>query len=155
MGYAAGWLLQRRLHHPFITGLYEMKITQETADAIRRLSREAALSGQPEEVRPAAAQTGGVPVYCDMGGILLVTAEGIVLTYDDSGAVRVEPEEGWRTVALVHAARKFPELEPLRPIKPEGALPCAACSGTGPVFDKIDCGACFAAGWQPLNRPIR
>jgi hypothetical protein len=120
----------------------------ELAEIIKRLSSEAVTAASPLEAREAAARTGGIPVYADMGGILVVAPDGSVLHYDpDNGQVSPVREDCWRIVALVKAARKFPELRQLQPRKPDTASTCAQCGGEGVVFGNIDCGVCWGTGW--------
>lgn len=121
--------------------------SSQVAEAIRALSRDAAQHDR-DEVRAAARLTGGVPVHWDLGGVLAVTPDGGVAYYDpETGEVCVEREAGWRTLARVKAARKYPELQTLLPERPGTAVTCSQCGGSGTVFGHIDCGACFGAGW--------
>ena len=121
----------------------------DLASIIRRLSDEAAARASNEDVREAVMKTGGVPVHTDLGGILLVAPDGQVLHYDpESGRVQA-PGHNWKQLALAKAARRFPELEELRPRKPDGAAECRACEGSGVLQEGVDCGTCFGAGWLP------
>jgi len=116
------------------------------AAAVRRLSAEAAADTSDPGTREVLKRTGGVPVYQDMGGVLIVTPSGQVLAYDpESGAV-VEPEPRWERLALVRAARRFPELEGLMPERPETSVECHACGGSGAKMG-LPCGVCFGTGW--------
>ena len=120
----------------------------ELAGAIGRLSQEAAAGGSPSEAREAAARTGGVPVHTDLGGVLVLAPDGSVLHYDpDSGQVNPVADDRWRVLALVKAARKFPELQPLRPRRPATAVACPQCGGDGVVLGGVDCGVCSGIGW--------
>jgi hypothetical protein len=116
-------------------------------DVIRQLSSEAQQESSSQEQRTAALRTGGVPVYEDMGGILIVMPQGVVMHYDPEHQ-RATPvtDERWRTVAYVQAARRFPRLSGLLPSRPEGAPTCESCSGTGKVHG-VDCGRCAGLGW--------
>lgn len=51
-------------------------------DALERLNREAAIEAEPTVAREAARATGGLPVQCDLGGVLVLTPQGEVLHYD-------------------------------------------------------------------------
>ena|SRR5579863_6315423 len=83
---------------------------------IRRLSHEIAEGSKWDWQREAARLTGGVPVYSDMGGVLVVLGDGRVLSLEhDTTNVQPEEDSGWRMIALVSAAKKFPELAPLMP----------------------------------------
>jgi len=83
-----------------------------------------------------------------MGGVLVLAPDGSVLHYDpDGGRVSSVAEERWRVLALVKAARKFPELQPLRPRRPDAAVTCAQCGGEGVILGGVDCGECSGSGW--------
>jgi hypothetical protein len=70
-----------------------------------------------------------------------------VLFYD-SEQKTVEPvANDWRIVSFVRAARKFPELRSLLPVRPEDAVTCPKCGGTGFRFEKFGCGECRETGW--------
>src|SRR5262245_35346689 len=58
------------------------------------------------------------PVYADIGGVLLVSADGEVYLRDnDTMDLRVEEDENWRCLAWVAAAQKVPELKTLLPLR--------------------------------------
>lgn len=121
----------------------------ELAGTIMRLSHEAAVGASLSEAREAAARTGGVPVHADLGGVLVLAPDGSVLHYDpDSGGVSLVADEHWRILALVKAARKFPELQQLRPPRPKTAVACPPCGGDGVILGGVDCGACSGSGWS-------
>lgn len=128
----------------------------EVAAAIERLSREAAAGASLPEAREAAARTGGVPVHADLGGVLVLATDGSVLHYDPEGG-RVSPVEDirWQLLALVKAARAFPDLRQLRPGMPDTAVACERCGGRGVILGDLDCGACFGIGWNPEPPPPR
>lgn len=122
-------------------------LSSQVGESIRALSRDTAQHAH-DGVRAAARLTGGVPVYWDFGGVLAVTPDGGVAFYDpETGEVSAEREEGWRTLALVKAAQKYPELQALLPERPGAAVTCSHCGGSGTVLGHIPCGACFGAGW--------
>jgi hypothetical protein len=94
-------------------------------DAVRLLTEVANQSSSPDE-REAIAARGGLPVYSDMGGVLVVLDDASVLEYSpETGTVR-SPEELWRVLALAQAARKHPSLAALMPVKPE-FVRCVSC----------------------------
>jgi hypothetical protein len=117
-------------------------------DDIRRLAAHAAAHGEPDVVREAAALTGGLPVYSDMGGTLVVSPSREVLVYDhDTRSVKPEDDARWRTLARAKAAKRFPELAELSPVRPHNAMDCTACDGRGVILDSADCGVCMSLGW--------
>jgi hypothetical protein len=124
------------------------ELTMDLANVVGRLSEEAAQSTSSPDIREAIRRTGGVPVYADMGGVLLITREGDVWQYDhESVAVGVELEERWRQLALARAARHFPDLRGLAPQRPAGAIDCPSCGGAGVIMETLDCGVCSSTGW--------
>jgi hypothetical protein len=126
----------------------------DLAEVISRLSKEAAVGASLSETRDAAARTGGVPVHTDLGGVLVVAPDGSVLHYNpESCTVNVVLERGWRVLALVKAAAKFPELRGLRPARPSTAVTCTLCGGHGVILGGADCGLCFGSGWTVDSSP--
>jgi hypothetical protein len=115
---------------------------------IRRLSKEVAESDQSIPARQAAERTGGVPVYSDIGGTLVVAPNGDVLHFDpDTESVRPVTEDRWRNLALARAAKRFPELVVLAPLRPPDATTCPACGGLGVVLGSVGCAECTGLGW--------
>jgi hypothetical protein len=81
-------------------------------ETIRRFSREVAEGSQYAWARDAALLAGGVPVYADMRGVLVVFGHGRVMPVSDSNAIRIVEDKRRHTIAYVSAARRFPELRP-------------------------------------------
>jgi hypothetical protein len=116
-------------------------------ETISKLSQQVALTGA-HELSQAAAATGGLPVHADAGGVLVIDRAGSVLHYDpDAGTALQVTDVRWQTLALSKAARMFPELESLRPLRPSAAVDCPQCGGSGVVLGTTDCGRCFTTGW--------
>jgi hypothetical protein len=129
-------------------------IDADLCAAIRRLAAEATLDEVSLESRDAAIRTGGLPVYADLGGVLVIAASGEVLRFDaEADSVTVVNDERWRAFAFVRASRKFPELSELRPARPVASMSCPQCSGEGTILDGIECGKCYGLGW--LETPAR
>ena len=127
---------------------------QETKAALERLCREAPEKETNEYARRVATLTGGLPVYLGWTGDFFLTPQGEVMFYDSEREV-IEPvcEEDWRLYALVKASQKFPELLSLVPARPENAVECVQCKGSGTVTIgsvTVDCGKCSSTGWQIL-----
>jgi hypothetical protein len=121
---------------------------QNVAEALVRLCRDAANIAGPDIAVEAAKNTGGLPVQCDMGGVLLLTPLGEVLHYDPERKTAASVTDSkWRTAALVKAARKYPELAALHPARPNDAVVCTQCGGVGRMFGVADCGVCMGTGW--------
>jgi uncharacterized protein (TIGR02996 family) len=113
-----------------------------------------------EEYRRLARRHDALPVYADMGGVILLRPDGEWLTLgDDDDEPRTETDRGWRMIGLVYAAEFFPELRPLLPPRPADAGPCPGCGGRGLERWRLEgvsgitpCGGCFGLGWLP-RRP--
>jgi hypothetical protein len=116
-------------------------------EIISSLSKRLGTDAESDDVRAAAKLTGGVPVYADIGGILIVLTDGRVVHFDpDTHIVTPVTDTKWRRVALANAARKFPELATLLPARPTDARSCTVCGGTG-VLLGANCGSCSGLGW--------
>jgi hypothetical protein len=106
-----------------------------------------------ETTRPiwweAAQAAKGLPVYCDLGACLVIQQTGRVMTFDlDSRSVRELDDESWLLVARAAAAERHPEFQAIKPLRPNAAIDCNACVGTGkdPQFG-LRCGVCMGMGW--------
>jgi hypothetical protein len=98
-------------------------------------------------------------VYCDMGGCLALRPNGEVLCIPDDPAtsVHVETDALQRNLALVQAGKRYSDLRDLYPVRPDDAISCSDCGGTGtnPVtahagFEAIIC-KCAGTGWLPVE----
>jgi hypothetical protein len=127
-----------------------MKI-QNWTDELRLavVRRQAELPRDNKIYWEAAQAADGLPVYCDMGGCLVVQSTGRVELLDlDSQSVKKLEDERWLTIACLAAADRYPEFEVVRPTRPNGAEDCCKCSGSGRMR-MIDarCGTCWGLGW--------
>jgi hypothetical protein len=124
-------------------------ITRDESSFIQQLAERASTHEDDPDLRQAAARTGGLPVYADLGGVLVLTPAGTVLRYDpETGRSTDESESRWKALALTRAARRFSQLAALRPPRPDrGAVICPQCDGAGEVLGNVDCGVCFGRGW--------
>ena len=117
-------------------------------DIILSLSQRSAERYSDPMVQSAIIKTGGVPVYSDLGGVLLIDPEMTVLELDtETGALRVVSDAAWRRVAFSCAARTFPLLAELMPQRPQGAVPCGQCMESGCLLGEVTCGKCHGLGW--------
>jgi hypothetical protein len=124
-------------------------MTRDLSDVIARLSAGIAAGHKNPHYRRAAALTGGVPVYADIGGILVIARDGEIVSVDiDEDVTKRESDKKWRLIALATAARTHPELAGLCPQRPASSRPCDGCGGTGriEVLDSF-CGHCSTLGW--------
>lgn len=123
--------------------------TRTAASEIARLWPRWVESVPPNraDIASAAAQMKALPVYSDFGGTLLISESGEVLERDDeSGVTSPVKDRVWFLIALVSAARRFPELSFLQPQRPIAALECTSCSGSGFQMGVL-CGRCGGTGW--------
>ena len=90
-------------------------------------------------------------LYATLGFDCAMTQEGQILISDEIGE-----ESVWRIASseermwvIVGAQRKrFPEFMALLPLRPETAVDCVECNGTGFVYKEIAlCTACSSLGW--------
>ncbi|MBX9585113.1 MAG: hypothetical protein K2X87_32810 [Gemmataceae bacterium] len=93
-------------------------------------ARRAGTQGSDWE-RALAARFGGLAVYGDIGGSLVVRPDGSVLCvgHDDGRAEDAGP--GWRTLALAAAGDHFPELAALIPGRPRPPPRAGGVAGAG------------------------
>lgn len=116
---------------------------QATIDRLSRL-----LGREDGALGDAARATGGVPVHMDLGGVLVIDRWEAVVSYDpDDGTIAPVSDARWRTLALVKAAEKFPDLRELAPGPPSNAVVCGTCEGSGVLMGDVNCGVCLARGW--------
>lgn len=126
-------------------------------DAETQIRRRLAeyLSNPAAEFQDLARRYDALPVYSDVGGTIFLTPSSKVLCLPtDSVDLQEEHSPEWRLVALVHAAEKFPELQPLLPVRPDNTPACAACSGCGSVAGGLRCGACLGLGWSVRSNKV-
>jgi hypothetical protein len=118
--------------------------TSVHADAIHHLV-SATLDGIQGPARAAAVRTNGLPVYCDIGGCLVITQEGRVLEYAFEGEqVSDITDRPSVRLACAVAAEKYPALADLRPT--DGSF-CKTCNGTGRLGPmQLRCGVCDGTG---------
>lgn len=92
--------------------------TADHESAVRVLTA-AVLSGEAHASpisRDAATRTGGLPVYADMGAVLVLTPDGEVLQLAHEGNVITRvTETSWIEVALAAAAEQYKQFASLRP----------------------------------------
>jgi len=99
--------------------------------------------------RAIAVETGGLPVYADLDGYIVLLPTGVFILYTlETGDSAVVTDDRWRTLAKVAAAESFPELAILRPARPAEAVSCPSCGGRGRLrLASLRCGVCWGTGW--------
>jgi hypothetical protein len=113
----------------------------------------ASLPSQPKRGPDSAGkQYGGIPLLADMGGVSLLVPDGRILEVTwDSGTLAQPLSSYPETVAIVAGAQRYPWLSELIPARPEDAVVCSVCSGSGKILKsggRFFCGACGALGWR-------
>lgn len=111
----------------------------------------------PENDVPAryARRHGGIPLYGDMGGVLLLRPDGTIweILLDADVATPVTADQ--RAHALATGIRRYPWLAELLPKIPAGATLCTDCHGEGELqlgTARPFCGGCHALGWRPAKQ---
>jgi len=97
-----------------------------------------------------------LPLYADLGGAILLRADGQFLELQRDQPSELHPIEGdepsWK-VALVAGAERYPWLAELLPARPATAVTCEVCGGTGKFSHAgsstgyFFCGRCDGLGW--------
>ncbi|WP_163870938.1 hypothetical protein [Myxococcus eversor] len=98
--------------------------------------------------RQLARESGALPLYGDLGGLIAIHPDGTVLTYEWETSRSEVTDERWTVVALTNGCRKHPELRELLPPRTASALDCATCTGTGSLAHSVTCGTCLGLGWH-------
>ncbi|MFL5322085.1 MAG: hypothetical protein ACJ790_20655 [Myxococcaceae bacterium] len=102
------------------------------------------------DVRSAALRLALLPLYIVREGFYGLRADGaVMLARWQEDPVEVSDVRA-RVRAIAQAAHQFPALKELLPARPEGALTCSRCRGSGiaPNQTGVACD-CDGLGWQP------
>ena len=130
-----------------------MKLEADTAARIRSAIAELGNETIPDR---AGRQHNALPLYADIGGAVLLRADGIFLEleWDQSSEQRPNEREvpSW-PVALIAGSARYPWLSTLLPTPPATATECQACGGRGRITDGgasdgyFYCAECGGLGW--------
>jgi hypothetical protein len=104
-----------------------------------------------EQIPPSHTEivrlTGCLPMYLDIGGGILLTKEGELISYNyDTETTKPFVDSQWFIVAITSAVRRYPCLIDILPQRPEEALTCSDCSGSG-IHRNVVCSSCLGLGW--------
>jgi uncharacterized protein (TIGR02996 family) len=131
------------------------------ARLVRGFYEDSSRPGWPgsDQFRQLARRHNALPLYGDLGGMLLLRSGGELLSMaHDDEEPRIETCLGWRLIALTAGADFFPQLRPLLPPRPASAAPCQSCHGTGMAWQclerddgKTPCSDCWGLGWLPVR----
>ncbi|MDX2043859.1 MAG: hypothetical protein SF097_21770 [Acidobacteriota bacterium] len=111
----------------------------------------------PNGVNGVCRELGLLPLMFDMSGCYAIRANGEIVSflYDDKRDLRLETDPRILNIALFQGSKKYPELNVLIPSKPDDAVECPHCDGTGNEkwsakhgLDFIVC-YCGGLGWLP------
>ncbi len=116
-----------------------MKLKKEITDKLK-LALAKYLSGSPDmvidppyDLRNLASNQQFLPVLYDMGGCLVITIDGQFMWLDWEPPHRLKCESDPRIIRTVcyMASQKYSELTELTPQRPNVAVDCHKCNGTG------------------------
>ena len=107
---------------------------------------------------PHVREHAALPVFRGWTETLAIREDGSLVRWSTEGewpGARELDEPTWVNLALVQAARLYPELKGLIPARPDDAETCVQCRGTGQVPDlsatlKAVICCCGGTGWLPL-----
>lgn len=134
-----------------------MTIPDHLSARIAKLIEDFSLTGDAStELRNLVAQENVLPLFCDMGGVLAISASGEIRSFlwDDTLHGHIEHDPRIRNLALFQGSKKYPELEVLIE-KPEDARVCEFCHGSGvapyaeQLHEKAIICYCGGLGWVP------
>lgn len=135
-----------------------MTISTELSARIAKLIEEYRAKGESAspELRQLVAQEEVLPLFCDMGGVLTINADGEIRSFlwDDTLHGQLEYDPRIRNLVLFQGSKKYPELGVLIERRDDARV-CPHCEGTGIApfamelkADNIVC-YCGGLGWIP------
>jgi hypothetical protein len=103
-----------------------------------------------------------IPLLADIGGAVLLRADGVVLELEWDQESEQHPRERPElasTVPLVSGAERYPWLKALLPQRPPDAVSCSTCLGGGSIKveggkGRVFCGVCGALGWVAVQPAV-
>ena len=136
-----------------------MKIPIRWLETIQRLHHELVSGSSADEfgLSRSASITSVLPLAVDMGGFfgIRLDAEVVGFIYDNlDSPIKIEDRRIFNSI-LYQGSKIYPELMPLVPVRPNDAITCPSCHGTGVISglpdklkDKVVC-FCGGLGWIP------
>jgi hypothetical protein len=134
-----------------------LKLSEEIQSELSRAIAELKLSHEtePSDTRSKlAVEFGGLPIYADMGGAVILFSSGELLTAPHDTGKLVPTDTPFDTVALAVGTERYPWLQPLLPVRMVATEDCSTCKGAGrvalgstPNGASPICGTCFGLGW--------
>ncbi len=94
-----------------------------------------------------------LPLFGTLGEVWLLRPDGTLWRCDSDWGRDVEPlPDELHLVALVEGVARYPWLRELLPERPQDAVICNACDGTGRIARGATfCPSCGALGWRPRS----
>ena len=123
---------------------------------IQKRIEELIISSDPDpaDLRRIAWQLNALPILPDMSGCLALRPDGSFIYLDEETEKVTEVfDPKFILVALVNGSEKYPELKALLPVRPDTAIDCDNCQGTGrfifesQLYKQAFCGTCSGLGW--------
>jgi hypothetical protein len=128
---------------PMGCAMSQVEITFELSDFI------AARVSDDSRKDPGFAAVGALPLYIDNGGIIGIRPDGTLVEWSQDGEgrdVRPVEDRAWVLIALVAAARRYPEFENVMPVRGTGAIDCECRRIPTCVSGLISCTRCGRMG---------
>lgn len=142
-----------------------MNISRAFSKLITRLLRGFLAESTPDSnnLRRLAAEANVLPLFVDMGGVFCINAAGDIISFswDNMELPKVETDPRIRNIVLFQGSKKYPDLKGLIPEKPDEAITCPHCRGTGiesfSAMHNIDGVVCYCGGlgWIPNGNAER
>lgn len=136
-----------------------MQNTKDTISIINNLIEKFLHTSNtdPNNLKDVVCKINALPVVFDMGGVYCIKPDGKIISaiWDDTESWREETDPRICNIAVFQGSKKYPELCELVPERPEDAITCSYCNGSGvePMAiqlntDNIVC-YCGGLGWIP------
>jgi hypothetical protein len=128
-------------------------MTSRLRDVVEQLLSEYVAETTPDSLglREAANRLRFLPLVNDMGGCFGIRPNGEIVSclWDELDHVRIETDPWIRAMVIYRGSLRRPVLQALVPQRPETAVRCPSCDGTGKLAGysgNVVCG-CGGLGW--------
>jgi hypothetical protein len=88
---------------------------------------------EPLDLRKLASELSVLPMMLDMGGCYAIRPDGEIISFswDEPFKLDIEKDARIQRLVLASGVKKYPELKNLLPTRPDEAIECSSCNGTG------------------------